>query len=278
MRRTLLVGTTISVLLTGCGGNEEPATGTDGAPAPAGNVLEASMTEYAFEVEGDAQAGPLRIEFTNVGEQLHHAIIGKLAEGKTLEDVQKFLQKGQQGPPPPWFDDAPIDMTIVSPDKTAGVVLDAEEGTYVVLCFMPDTKGKPHVAHGMVQTFDVGPSTDTTAIEADTSISMTENGPEAPELSAGTSIVEVTNDADRPGEVFVVQLAEGKTLDDVEPWFGQGQKGTPPATFYGGTHVFGPGESVTLSFTLDPGEYSILASFGEGRDVTDIPTEFTVSE
>jgi hypothetical protein len=130
----------------------------------------------------------------------------------------------------------------------------------------------------MYQTFDVGRGAEAAAIESDAQLSMTEDGVEAPKLSAGKSVVQVTNDAQKPGEVFLVQLAEGKTLDDVEPWFMKGQKGPAPATFYGGTHQFGPGESVTLSFTLESGTYSIVASYGEGKNIKDIPTEFTVSE
>jgi hypothetical protein len=218
------------------------------------------------------------IDFVNSGEELHHGIIGRLDEGKTLEDVEKFLQKGDQGPPPPWFDDSPIDMTLLTPGETGGIVIDAREGTYVLMCFMPDPKGKPHVAHGMYQTFDAVAGDDVASVEPDAEVSMTEEGAEAPELSAGTSIVEVTNDAKEPGEVFVVQVAEGKSLDDVEPWFMKGQKGPAPATFYGGTHQFKPGESVKLAFTLDPGTYSIVASYGEGPNIKDIPTEFTIDE
>jgi hypothetical protein len=278
VRKTLLVGLLTAILTAACGGGDT-TTDTGAQPEPATeNRIDVVMEEYDFSVEGDAQTGRLLIDFTNAGEQLHHGIIGRLDEGKTLEDVEKFIQKGDQGPPPPWFDDSPIDLTLVSPGERAGVVIDVQEGTYVMLCFMPDPKGKPHVAHGMFQTFDVGPGGDATAVEPDAQISMTEEGAEAPELSAGDSVVQVTNDAKKPGEVFVVELADGKTLDDVEPWFMKGQKGPAPATFYGGTHQFGPGETVTLSFALEPGTYSIVASYGEGKDIKDIPTEFTVGE
>jgi hypothetical protein len=46
--------------------------------------------------------------------------------------------------------------------------------------------------------------------------------------------------------------------------------------FFGGTHAFEPGETVTLQFDLDPGDYQIVASYGEGEDITDVPTDFTV--
>jgi hypothetical protein len=105
---------------------------------------------------------------------------------------------------------------------------------------------------------------------------MTGEGVTAPDLSAGESIVEVTNDLDQPGEVSVVQIADGKKLEDLDPWFSTGQKGPAPATFYGGTHQFGPGETVELAFDLDPGTYSMIVSYAAGNDVKDVPTEFTV--
>ncbi len=256
------------------GGGGDPTTDVDGT-TPA-NTLQVTMLDYAFGVAGEASAGEVVVDFTNGGKELHHGIIGRLDQGKTLEDVQKFLEKGDQGPPPPWFDDAPSDMTLVSPGKTAGVVIDAEEGTYAVLCFMPDPKGKPHVTRGMFQTFEVAAG-EAAPADPNAQITMTQDGPEAPSLTSGHSLVEVTNEADKPGEVFVVQLAKGKTLDDIEAWFQKGQKGAAPATFFGGTHQFGPGESVTLSLTLDPGHYSIVASYGGGKNIRDLPTEFTVS-
>lgn len=269
----------LTLVLVSCGegGDPSPEGVQDQPDTAATNAIDVTMADYSFDVQGDAKSGPLVVDFTNSGQELHHGIIGKLGEGKTLADVRQFLESGEQGPPPPWFDDSPPDMTLISPGEKAGVVIDAHEGTYVMLCFMPDPQGKPHVASGMFQTFDVAADGDVADIDPDASLSMTEDGVEAPELSPGASIVEVTNDAGEAGEVFVVRLAEGKTLDDVEPWFEGGQQGSPPATFFGGTHEFPPGESVLLSLDVEAGDYSIVATFGEGRKVEDVPTEFTVS-
>lgn len=266
-----------------CGGGEttdavdEPAAQEEQQQEETTNALDVGMGEYDFGIGGEAQAGPLALNFTNNGEQLHHAIIGKLDEGKTIDDVNKLLKKGLDGPPPPWFDDSPIDMTVLSPGNSAGVVVDAEPGTYVLLCFMPTPKGQPHVAEGMVQSFDVAESDEPAeAPEPDDSISMTEDGPEAPELPSGPSVLEVTNDAEEPGEVFVLRLAEGKTIDDIDAWFKKGQKGPAPVEFFGGTHAFEPGESVLLTLDLEPGTYQISTTYGEGKNRKDTPVDFTV--
>jgi hypothetical protein len=272
----------MAALAAACGGGSQPSaddntdTGSTEAEESVTNTLNVTMQDYAFSVDGEVTAGPALLNFDNGGKEFHHAIVGKLGEGKTLEDVQDFISKGAQGPPPPWFDDAPIDQTLISPGRNAGIVLDLEEGNYVLLCFMPDPEGQPHVTHGMAQTFEVAAGDGAEPIEPDASVSMTTKGAEAPELPAGESFLEVTNDDAVPGEVYVVQIPEGNSLDDLDGWFRSGQKGEAPVQFFGGTHAFEPGESVVLQFDLEPGTYNIVASYGEGRNVSDVPTEFTV--
>ena len=285
MNRASIVIVALAIAATACGNATEEGgtTGDEGNERAKEiiveeNLISVTMQDRAFSVEGKAAAGEVMVEFTNEGDELHDAIIGRLEKGKSLEDVQNFLQSGRQGPPPPWFDDTPMDMGIVGRGETAGIVLDVEEGTYVLLCIMSDPKGVPHAAHGMVQTFEIGPSDASTAIRPDEEIAMTADGAEAPQLSSGPSILEVTNEAGEVGEVLVIELAPGQTLDDVESWFRGGQRGPIPATFYGGTHAIEHGTSAKLVFNLDPGRYSIIASFGEGEDVRDAPTEFTISE
>lgn len=238
------------------------------------------MQDYAYAVEGEPSVGPLTMTFRNEGEEIHHAILGKLDEGKTLADVQKTLDEGPEGPPPPWFDDSPLDMTLVSPGESSGITFDAQEGTYVLLCFMPGPDNKPHYEQGMSSSFEVAAGEGGAEPEPDAVLSMTEEGIEAPEgLTAGTSVVEVTNDGQIDLETFVVGLAEGKTLEDIEPYFQSGLKGPAPATFYGGTHTFPPGESAVLSFDLEPGDYQIVASYEDkSGEIQDLPTDFTVRE
>ena len=243
------------------------------------NALEISMKDFEFTIEGEAHAGSLLVNFTNDGAQLHDAIIGKLDQGKTLEDVEKLLRGGPEGPPPPWFDDAPHDMGIVSPGETAGIVLEAEEGTYVLLCFMTDRKGVPHVAHGMMQTFEVSATQAGAQAEADQNITMSDEGLDAQELPAGASLVKVTNDADETGELAILRIEDGATMSDVEKSFEKAASPDEvPATFYGGTHAILPGDSAQFALDLEPGTYTFVISYGQGPDIRDIPTEVTVSD
>jgi hypothetical protein len=276
------------LFVAACGGTEDPASPETTSPeqtaepspeettaAPQGNVVAIDAQEYAFvpAAEAQAQAGPLTLEFTNTGEELHHAIVGKLAEGKTLADVNKLLKKGLQGPPPPWFSDAPADMSLLSPGATAGVTIDAEEGTYVFLCFMESPDGAPHAMLGMTQAIEVSGSSDA-ATSADATISLGDDAVEAPELASGRSAVEVTNDASAPADFLVIQLEPGKTVEDMSSWDGTTP---PPAIFFGGTHQIEPGASTVVTLDLEPGTYTVVSTVYEGKKPVDISTEMVVS-
>lgn len=280
--RKLLSLTTCLVLALGavaCGEGDTDDPTTPGAQDPiddAANKVDIAMVDYGFTISGEAHPGPLQVNFTNTGQEIHHGIIGKLDEGKTIEDVKKAA--AEDGPPPPWFDDTPFDLQVLSPGNTAGIWIDAEPGNYALLCFMPDKKGTPHVAHGMYSLLEVaeGEAMDMGSPEVDASISMSEEGAEVPDLEAGESVLSVTNDGKIPGEFLIARVAEGKKLADIEKWFGSGQKGPAPVSFFGGTHAYEPGETVTMSANLEAGDYTFLITYDEGKKKKDIEVEFTV--
>lgn len=236
------------------------------------------MNDYSFTVEGEATPGDLTLNFSNEGSEIHHAILGKLDQGKSLQDVKDFLKKGFDGEPPAWFEDSPIDMELVSPGQSSGVVLDAEKGTYVLLCFMPTPKGEPHVGHGMVQTFEVSGSGETARPVADADISLSETGVVTSKLAAGASVVDVTNEGKAPAQFFVTAFEQGAESKDVDTWFGKGQKGPAPAQFFGGTNEIQPGSTSTFVLSLEPGIYTAMATYEDGDKIKDITGELTVSE
>lgn len=92
--------------LAGCGGDDTEdggtATGdteetTDGESAEGSARITVDMKDYAYEVSGPLTASEAAsIEFTNSGQEYHMAAGGKLADGKTLEDVTELLSS--EGP------------------------------------------------------------------------------------------------------------------------------------------------------------------------------------
>jgi hypothetical protein len=129
--------------------------------APAG--AEGAEPKYDFEiVEKDftfdvpeVKAGEHTVEFKNIGPSPHEATLYKVADGKTPEDVQKFLADPAAATGPPPFTSAGGGAAIM-PNAATFPTIDFTPGTYVATCFIPDQKtGKPHIQLGMFKAFEV---------------------------------------------------------------------------------------------------------------------------
>jgi uncharacterized cupredoxin-like copper-binding protein len=116
--------------------------------------LVVDMLDFAFTIPGELSAGQQTWEVVNHGEQPHELVLGKIAEGKTLEDVMSYLTTDDVGPDAPF---TPIGGTPgLSTLHSQFVSFDLTPGEYVTLCFFPDPEsGKPHIALGMVSHFTV---------------------------------------------------------------------------------------------------------------------------
>lgn len=112
--------------------------------------------DFTFDVP-EVKAGEHVVEFKNNGPSPHEATMYKVADGKTADDVQKFLAtppgSAPSGPPP--FTAAGGGAAIM-PNSATFPTIDFTPGTYVLVCFIPDQKtGKPHIELGMVKSFEV---------------------------------------------------------------------------------------------------------------------------
>jgi uncharacterized cupredoxin-like copper-binding protein len=111
-----------------------------------------SLADYKFNVEGTLGAGKHIIKVQNAGPQIHEIEVVRLAPGKTLKDLQAWMQK-PEGPPPA---NAMGGIDAIPPGTTAYFTADLTPGDYAMLCFIPDAKdGKAHLEHGMVKQFKV---------------------------------------------------------------------------------------------------------------------------
>jgi hypothetical protein len=126
------------------------ATGAE----PAAN-LTVRLQDYTFDLPAALPAGPLTIKVINAGPEAHEFNLLKLADGKTLEDVTKFLSGEASGPPP--F--APVGgMNGLGVGVTGYAEVNLEPGKYVAICNIPSPKaeGHPHFMLGMIKEFSVG--------------------------------------------------------------------------------------------------------------------------
>jgi hypothetical protein len=130
----------------------------DSASDAAGELPAADITinlvDYDFQLSKPLTPGRKTILVSNAGPQPHELALIKLAPGKTVEDIARYVESGMKGDPP----GEPIGG-VVGLDKGARGTFTAEldAGNYGLMCFLPDAKdGKPHLAHGMMKTFKVG--------------------------------------------------------------------------------------------------------------------------
>jgi uncharacterized cupredoxin-like copper-binding protein len=130
-----------------------PAPLTASAPLaePKADVI-ATLSDYAFELSTSLTAGTHTIRVQNVGPQLHELNIERLAPGKTLADVQRWMAGGMKGEPPT----RPVGGFEGPSVGTVGwFTVALAPGKYLLICYVPDADGKPHVVHGMAKEITV---------------------------------------------------------------------------------------------------------------------------
>jgi hypothetical protein len=120
---------------------------------PASDVA-VTMKEFTFEMPTELKAGTHTFKVSNQGAQSHEMIMFKLAEGKTLADMQAFLSNPESGGPPPGEEAG--GALPMAPGMRAWTTVDLKPGNYVAVCFIPDTgDGKSHLEHGMLMPLKV---------------------------------------------------------------------------------------------------------------------------
>lgn len=111
------------------------------------------------------------------------------------------------------------------------MTLQLDEGNYVALCLIPSPDGTVHVAKGMSKALVVVPGTIAAkAPTASVKMQLIDYGFVLDQpLKSGQSVIEVSNAAAQPHEVFIARLEPGKTPMDLIAWMGK-PEGPPPAT------------------------------------------------
>ena len=111
-----------------------------------------AVDEMRFVVPDELTSDSI-VRFENhAAMDIHEFSIGRLHDGMTADDVQKWAA-APNGPPP--FDEAG-GAGALSPGGREWFTLDLAPGRYVAFCLVPDEEtGVPHAATGMVKEFTV---------------------------------------------------------------------------------------------------------------------------
>jgi len=236
-------------------------------------------TDYAFELAGETAAGLTLVTLENNGTELHHAQLMQLAEGESAETLQTALGQSPEaifglgrfvgGP------------SVAAPGGQTQVILDLEPGQYVALCFVESPDGVPHLAKGMVQSFEVasgGTPPAATEPQAASTVVLRDFTFELPaQIAAGPQVWEVVNEGPQPHEIALLKLAEGVAPVQVQgmivgpsaspeadhemaspaaaPEGSPAAAGPPPFEPVGGMQALASGLRGWIVLDLEPGNY-----------------------
>ncbi|MDF3053842.1 MAG: hypothetical protein K0S19_1947, partial [Geminicoccaceae bacterium] len=257
-------GLALMLALAGCN-SDRPSPQSDAASTPAGEAAAAAPAtvtvtakDFAFEAPAQIPAGAVTLELKNQGTEVHQAMLVKLDQGKTAKDVVAAMK--QHGPPPAWM------KWVGGPNAAApGGQVNAtsvlEPGHYAYLCVIPSPDGVPHLAKGMVRTFEVTsapsgaaqklPETDVTVRLKDYDFEFSQP------LAAGKQRIMVENTGPQVHELVMIKLAPGKTVQDFASW-AETMKGPPPAMPVGGVGALENGMRASFTTDLTAGDYGLI--------------------
>ena len=235
------------------------ACATKEAPAPAMPQDAAfTATDFAFSGPDTLAPGFTNIRLVNSGSQIHHMILAKLEDGKTVQDLMKFFEENPNAEPDfaVWLGAA---SGIASGDS-AGSTVDLAAGNYVMMCFVPDpADNTPHLMKGMTKELVVaGEGNGATAPAATAEIRTHDFGFTVPTLVAGTQTLHYINDGPATHEIQLVRLNDGATKDQYLAAMAPGATAPPPGVEKGGPGALSSGRDNYWTVTLEPGNYLLV--------------------
>ncbi len=273
--KCLVVPALTLAFLTSCAGeNKQSSAATDSSAAQATApvpppVLTITARDFAYEAPDTISGGMTTIRLVNQGPDLHHVQLIKLGEGKTFADFTAAMREMKPGAAPPsWWSDVAGPNSPVPGGETL-LTENLEPGNYAVACFIDTPDKVPHFAKGMLRSLVVtaAPATPVVATPiADVEVSMSDYAWDVtPALSAGKHVIKLQNTAAQSHEMFIVQLAPGKTAADMMKW-SESYKGPPPGKPMGGISGMASGGVAYLSVDLPAGDYLLMCFLPDAKD------------
>lgn len=258
------------ICLAACAGGErtpQRASGSEGAPSSP-PVVTIVAKDFAFEAPDSIVAGMTTIKMVNQGPDLHHVQLVRLTEGKTYDEFLAALKEVKPGMAlPSWIIDVAGPNSPV-PGGEQSLTQELQPGTYAITCFIDTPDHVLHIAKGMVKSLTILPNNSTSAAApaADVTVKMSDYAWEiSPNLTAGKHVIRLENLASQPHEMFIIQMAQGKTADDLMKW-GQTYQGPPPGKPMGGISGMATGQVAYLPVDLPAGEYLLVCFLPDAKN------------
>jgi len=142
---TLTILTLFTVLaLVACG---------EAARAQQATKITITAHDYSYHAPAQVKAGLVSITLENEGQEPHHVQLARLNDGVSVEKFQAALQQSPE---------AALSLVtwaggpgVIDFGGSQEVTMELVAGTYMLLCFIPSPDGVPHLAKGMVASFEV---------------------------------------------------------------------------------------------------------------------------
>jgi uncharacterized cupredoxin-like copper-binding protein len=226
-----------------------------------------TATEYAFSGPDTVPAGLVTLRLVNAGRESHQAGVVRIDGRRTATAIAAGLESSR---PPKWmtFVGGP---DAVAPGDTATATQVLTAGTYVLVCFLPSPDGTMHLEKGMIRTLVVRDPAPTPPpiLAGDDTVKMTDYAfALAHPLRAGAHTIYVENAGPELHEVMILELARGKSVQDLVTWASHLMPGPLPGRPMGGVVALGAGRSATFTVTLPKGKYVLVCFIPDTKNGT----------
>ena len=242
-----------------------PAAATSTAP----NVITLTASEYKFEAPDQIPAGLTTFKMNDSGEEIHHASLIKLDSGHTVAELVEGIKNMKPGTHPPGWVIPAGGPNAVAPGTTSTLTMVMQPGNYAIVCFVPDAKGVPHVAHGMIKALTVteNPAANMAEPASDITVTMKDYQWEfSTPLTAGKHTLKLVTAPGQPHEFTLFSLAPGKKAADLIKFFEGGMKGQPPGAPIGGVAGVAAGMPSFYEIDAKAGNYALVCFLEDAKD------------
>ena len=250
----------------------------------AGHAATFAAHDYAFDGPTQLSTGWQTITLANLGSETHHLQFARLNDDVTPEQFFEALAAEGEGALRLATMTGGVGM--IPPGNTGAVLVDfTQPGDYVLLCFLPNGEGVPHLALGMTDVLQVvSEAVEASAEEpiANLEVHMSDFAFDIPDtLPAGRQTWKVINDGPQPHEMILVKLNEGATFEQFVAELKTNGEAYLPGVPIGGAQALNAGLASYLTYDLEPGDYAVICSVpdpetGEPHYMLGMAAGFTV--
>jgi hypothetical protein len=270
VHRELLLSLTTLVVAAGCLGRPiqptpvprrqaEPTVQAIGRTAAGLPTVEIIARDASYDAPEEMPAGWAQVTLHNRSTSQRNVQFFRINPGISLDELAGALTSGEY--PVPRLVQFGGGLGTVPSGGTQVMVMELEEGNYVMASLIHDWFLVPRVPPGMFKLFRVVPAPPVPASALpqrdDGELQMLDFSYTLPPITAGEHTYKVVNVGVEPHEILIRQILPGKTLADSIAYIVDPGGLPPPYDEFGsgGALVFGGGKTAWMTLNLTPGDY-----------------------